>query len=653
MGYLRVNRVIYTGQKYYFKSEKFDKNIIVIEGDNGTGKSTLCNLIYFALGGEVPSFRRDSDKKHVEITTDRDNKIDLLVTISKSNYILRRFIGDNDITIIPYVEQDPNIDVIDTIEDQENNIEVFPINRSVNNKVIFSDWLLSKLNISVVELFHGYSNFKINFTNLMRLIYHDQQPDPEEIYKRLDNNSALIADSETLRKAIFELLVGKSYSEFYDAIVDEKILIKEKALAKSLVNEYTSIANKLRQDEELKNMNFLKVEIKNKEEQLEKLHSARKAFKRSRSNKDTISPEIETLKNELIKNEFIIANDKEKRINLLDERFKLSNIKNETMQEIQQIKKVIFSHDQLNLFTAETCPYCLSKVDRIANHCVCGASIEEEQYERFFYTSQEYKDILKSKIKTLKTISLAYESCDGDVLAAKETINKHENNNLIIRGKLKKYLEKIDEPIDIESLNDIDDKILNVREGIGILNQLLDIELKLKKLQDEFDHASDKVTAAELDRKKHEIAAQQDITSQVHTFSKIYNKLVTDTLSDCRSAKIKLSNYLPTINDGEYKEASSRVSIRLMYFLTLMHMALIDEKVAFPKFLLIDTPETAGIELENLIKCIQKFEELDEYEQDYQVILATGLNKYPDSLAGNRVLFMPNKNKENRLLKEI
>lgn len=58
MGYLRVNRVIYTGQKYYFKSEKFDKNIIVIEGDNGTGKSTLCNLIYFALGGEVPSFRR-------------------------------------------------------------------------------------------------------------------------------------------------------------------------------------------------------------------------------------------------------------------------------------------------------------------------------------------------------------------------------------------------------------------------------------------------------------------------------------------------------------------------------------------------------------------------------------------------------------------
>jgi len=29
--------------------------------------------------------------------------------------------------------------------------------------------------------------------------------------------------------------------------------------------------------------------------------------------------------------------------------------------------------------------------------------------------------------------------------------------------------------------------------------------------------------------------------------------------------------------------------------------------------------------------------------QDYQVILATGLNKYPPSLVSNRVLYMPTK----------
>lgn len=77
MGNLKIKKVICSGQKYYFESEIFDKNIILIEGDNGTGKSTLCNLIYFGLGGRVNEFGLDSDKKHKEITSDNDNYVEL------------------------------------------------------------------------------------------------------------------------------------------------------------------------------------------------------------------------------------------------------------------------------------------------------------------------------------------------------------------------------------------------------------------------------------------------------------------------------------------------------------------------------------------------------------------------------------------------
>ncbi|TOF86221.1 hypothetical protein CGJ12_23025, partial [Vibrio parahaemolyticus] len=80
---------------------------------------------------------------------------------------------------------------------------------------VFSDWILGKLGISVVELFHGYNTFKINISDLMRLIYHDQQPNPEGIYKKPDTNSTYVSDSELVRKAIFELLVGKAYSDYY------------------------------------------------------------------------------------------------------------------------------------------------------------------------------------------------------------------------------------------------------------------------------------------------------------------------------------------------------------------------------------------------------------------------------------------------------
>ena len=668
MGYLRINKVIYSGNKYHFESAEFDKNIVVIEGDNGTGKSTLCNLIYFALGGEVSSFKRDSDTKHIQITSDTDIYVELYTTISDTNYVLRRYIGDNDITIIPYVKlKEGDTEIEETLEESAGKIakgnlelellakkiQVYPLNRSSNNKYVFSDWILEKLGISVVELYHGYSTFKINFTNLMRLMYHDQQPDPENIYKKLDNKSSLVSDSEVMRKAIFELLIGKSYSDYYDAIVEEKKLNKEKALAKSLVDEYTLLADKMRKNEDLKNVSFLQTAIQNKEGQLEKLHTSRTAFKNNRSNRGTIGPEIDDFKNEIITSEEQLSTKKRSLINVLDERYTLTKLRAETGNEIQQIQKVIFSHDQLNLFSTDTCPYCLNKVERVANHCVCGATIEEEQYERFFYTSLEYKEILKSKLKTLKTINIAFEGCDNEVSKVKNNIFELEEFLLVLKEKLKSSLEKIDEPIDVESLNDIDDKILQIREDINNLYQLLEIETKLKKLQDNYDDTRDRAKSAELKRKEYEIKAQQDVNSKVNSFSKIYNKLVVDTLPDCRSARIKLDNYLPSIDGGAYREASSRVSIRLMYYITLMHMALKDKEVTFPRFLLIDTPETAGIELENLINCIGKFEELDSYNENYQVILSTGLNKYPKSLIDNRVLFMPNKEKQHMLLKEV
>ncbi|MDW2057316.1 hypothetical protein R7Q40_23635 [Vibrio sp. 506] len=660
MGLMRVNKLIYEGSKYFFESKEFDENIILIEGDNGTGKSTFCNLIYFALGGEVPIFRRNNDKRHDEITSDSDNYVDLYISINDGSYLLRRYFGDNEVTVIPYervVEKIYSEDKNTLIKEKvrfslsEDKTEIYPVNRS-KDSYVFSDWILEKLEISVVELFHGYNTFKINISDLMRLIYHDQQPNPEGIYKKPDTNSTYVSDSELVRKAIFELLVGKAYSDYYDSIVEEKKLSREKSLAKAVVNEYTLLADKMRKNGGAKNVSFLQKEISDKEQQIDKLHDARQAFKRNRTGSNTINQDIESCKSELIDCELRLSRLKENLVSALDERYKLNVVRNESASEIRRIEKVIFSHDHLNLFTSDTCPYCLSHVDRVEGHCVCGASIEEEQYERFFYTSKEYKDILKTKLKALSTIKTAYDDCDSEVQEIKKEIELIEKKSVTFHEKLQEMLGRVDEIVDIESLNDIDDKILQLREDVANLNRLLEIESKLERIQKDFDLVSSKAKDAELKRKGLEIKAQQDVTSKVNAFSKKYDELMKNTLPDCRSAKIALDNYLPSINDGLYRETSSLVSIRMMYFITLMHLALSDESVTFPRFLLIDTPETAGIELEYLINCIRQLEELKNYGADFQVIISTGLNKYPESLKDNRVLFMPDKQKEHMLLKK-
>jgi len=647
MGNLKIKKVIYSGQKYFFESEIFDKNIILIEGDNGTGKSTLCNLIYFGLGGRVNEFRHDNDTRHKEITSDTDNYVELYISINDNNFLLRRFLSENDITVTPFIETitetDGNKSVQYSSHEKAAEIKIYSVYRREEEPYTFSDWILEKLGIAVIELLQGYATFKINFCDLMRLVYHDQQPDPEFIYKKLDTKPNFVSDSETLRKAIFELLVGKAFSEFYEAIVEVKKAEKDKALAKSLVDEYTSLADKLRGHDELKNKNFLQEELRDNEAQLDKLHAARAAFKKNRYTSYTLDPEIDSLKSRIMEIELELSDRQEKLIHLYDERYRLVAVKNDTIREVGQLQKVIHAHDKLNLFSSDTCPYCLAKVTRIEGHCVCGASIEEEQFERFFYTSQEYNEILKAKTKSLATIELAISGCNEDISEIVET--KHVLTKLLteLKQKIRTLNDSIDQSIDLETINDIDDKILEVRGIIANLAQTIEVESKLEILQKKYDEKRLLCTELELHRKEFEAKAKRDIAQKVNKFSEVYNDLMTRTLPDCRSARIKLDDYMPSINDGEYREASARVSIRLMYYLTMLKLSLSQHDVAFPKFLLVDTPETAGIEMENLINCIGKFEELDATGVDYQVILATGLRKYPTSLENNRVLYMPTK----------
>lgn len=57
------------------------------------------------------------------------------------------------------------------------------------------------------------------------------------------------------------------------------------------------------------------------------------------------------------------------------------------------------------MFTPNTCPYCLREVEREKEKCICGNDINEDQYEKFFYTNDEYLDILKVKKKAVQSLS--------------------------------------------------------------------------------------------------------------------------------------------------------------------------------------------------------------------------------------------------------
>jgi hypothetical protein len=626
MGSLRVNAFLYEGRNYYYRSPRFEKNLVIVEGQNGNGKSTFCKLIYHGLGGSVDEFKKTSKEQHQEVVNDVDNYIELDISIGSDSYLVRRLINDNEITVTPY-----SLLVSDDEEERVSlntqGTEILPINRSENKPFTFSDWILSKLKIEVIELNYGAANFKIKFNDLFRLMFHDQSPDPNYIYKRPDSDN-FISDSILIRKVIFELLMGKTYSDYYKAVSLRRDLEKEKSTSKAIFAEYESIARELRGSSEPRNSTFLKKEIEDNDIVLEKLHFSREALKKPRAPSEHLT-DLQYVQNEVLANELELGDRKKAIYELYREKARLLELRSLTKTEVEQVAKIIHTHSQLNIFSADTCPYCLSKVDRPKDHCVCGALVEEAQYERFFYSEVEYKELLKSKQAAFKSIDIALTDCEADEINLVNEIHMLEKRSSDLKQNLSVLVNEIDDATNTHAISEIDDKILDFRDKNAKLLQLLDIEIKLEKLEKNDGEISTRLGDAKRNEKILELNAQADIAKKVAKFSTIYNNFMTKTLKNCRSAKIDSEDYTPIINDYEYKEDSSRVHKRLMYYLTLLKISMdVSEVTAFPRFLLIDTPDTAGIDKDHLLDAIIQ---IDQFltQDNFQIILTTGVGIYP------------------------
>ncbi|WP_142305352.1 hypothetical protein [Neobacillus jeddahensis] len=160
---------------------------------------------------------------------------------------------------------------------------------------------------------------------------------------------------------------------------------------------------------------------------------------------------------------------------------------------------------------------------------------------------------------------------------------------------------------------------------------------------------------------------------QIEKFDKIYSDLIKQADKDVIKAKLDV-NYMPVINDGVYRQASSYVTRRLVYYLTLIKMSIDTDNVPFPRFLLIDTPENLGIDEKNLISTLslidelfikeetepveitkeikeeEQFEEEKQSEPNFQIILTTGIGKFPDKFKEYVVETLTG---DNKLLKVI
>ncbi len=613
-----INKVKYSGDDYIYESPDLGAGLNIIEGDNGKGKSTFFNLIYFCLSGTVDEFKPNSRERHNEITNDKENYVELKVLINDENFSFRRYFNSNEIWII----------------DSNDVTNILPIYRN-SDAYIFSDWILDKLGITVVDIIQGTQSHKVNIKDLLRLIYHDQQPNPKKIYKPAENDGNFISDSLLVRKIIFQLLLGETFSTYYEKLAELKIAENEKNKAKVSLDEYLSISSRLRANDDDLNADHIKLEILSQQDKLDRLLITRNNIQVTRPvSAERNLDEIERIKLSLLDIEDSLSEINLTEGQLLNEIIKFQKLIDTQVLEVTQLKKIMHSHEKLNLFTPDTCPYCLKRVQREEGFCVCGSEVDESQYERFFYNSSEYGKILKSKQKSVQTIQNAIDTYDDELTKARDKKSKLNAKSAMLKSEISELVKGIETTYQNNQLDKVDDEILFTKERIENLHHRHEIELKLQEMQKSYDDSLETYKQKLNEVKRLELEAESDINSKILDFNSNYEFLMTRTLQNCRSARIDSDNYMPVINNGEYREVSSSVSIRLNYFLTFLKLSLEGSGIAFPKFLLIDTPRTAGIDEENFNKILLNINEIltEHVDEEFQIILSTGIKQYPQEL---------------------
>ena len=479
MANLVVRKVVYSGDQYSFDAS-FDYGLNIVEGENGHGKTTLVYLLYYALGGRVEAFSEEAHK-HQEVYNDTNNYVEVTLEIAATLYTVRRFLKDNKIAVTE-LEQ----------------VVLYDIVRRGDNKV-FSDWLLDKLQIEVFSVYLGSIDWKINFMDLMRLMYYDQSDFIGDIMKTPDNTANFVNDSAVIRQAIFEILIGFSSSQYYAAYNKLREIEKERNFRKDTLESYGRIVEAIRAKSGWEDINTSHLAQRKSllSQRVRALEDAVQIEKKAVRPNDSRNSEIQEVKKELLVLEERQLQNDQKRHSLEKQLKELNVLNSDTKVEIENISKILYTHSVLDMFHSNTCPICLRQVSRESNKCICGNEISPEEYTVLFYEAEEYQDILKAKTKSLSTIEEAIGEVSDEVARCVRDGELFLSEAAKIRDRLGTIIQDYDARYDNSKIVEMTQTAMAAKQEIVQIDQQIEVENQLMSYQTAFDKIDEELHLSE------------------------------------------------------------------------------------------------------------------------------------------------------------
>lgn len=622
--HIRRLRVLLKGAPVY--DQRFHAGVNIIRGENGSGKSTIADFIFYILGGEFDNWKTvaaNCSEVQAEVAT-QGGVLTLRREIGRAQTPMQVFFG-------PMTEAEQH---------GLDGWEIYPIRRS-ESRESFSQVLFRASGIPEAQS-QGAANITMN--QLLRLLYSDQRT-PAAFLFRFES-----FDTREIREAVGDLICGLSVYELYEIELSLRDLDKQ---FDEKNRRFTALLSVLPSDEVLSRVEMIDSRLTALSGEYERL-TAEIGSADTLVDDGQVQEFVRARKkagDELRKSRAqITLNEQNLHINELEIADLTSFL--EYLEELgEKLPRAQASSDIVGNIDFTHCPACLSALSgsQGPDHCVlCGTETDPER-ERSRY--------LQIKM-----------DLDIQIRESRQLLEEKKRSSANIERELRRlrreYQEQLSEyTVRYEvSISPRDSFVAERYQRLGQIDRervelarLRERALEIQALSEEKAALQEQINRLKDRQKALETASEQrrrQALTRVSETAKGILKQDLDRQDEFRSAQSVAVNFgdNSVLVDGELNFAeSSNVIVKNAAILSLLLAATQDEKFYHPRFVLFDNIEDKGMEQDrsyNFQEIILRASEAAK--MDHQIIFTTSMLK--PSLDKDEYVIGPHYTHENRTL---
>lgn len=580
-------------------SVNFKKGLNFITGPMSTGKSTILELINYALGSK-------SHKDYQEVKSSC-TEVELVIEIGGIKYKIVRplFYFDRPFKVYTWDK---------IVDDFTDAFKIFEVS-SPRNENSVSKFLLDRLDIPEITL----SNQAFSFRDLFKYCYVNQS--------EIDSENLLnekYYQSNFKRKPTLEIILNSLNQLLHEL----KELKKQK---KEALNLYYVRRNAIIDFLSSVNLNTSSDGIIEEKEKLvirkEEITIELNDIKQHSKVKDDFSKSLET--------QIFLYNRKIKKLKnshqeIIDYKSKLGLLRNQYSKEAVKYDYLLMAQGKIQNIEFEECPSCNSELrPSVFGKCsLCGSNLSELEPEEVSALKLEKKR-LSSKIGDLIDFIEQQELDRNSILwELEKLVKKRAKSEEKLNSAQQVYISPLIAKLEQlnRELGEIDKQIENVDATNKVQLELAEISNEIRIAELRFNELSNRIK----DLESENVNFDSIIDQLSKTFFNVLKEFDFPKLSD---AYISIGNYLPYVRNVKYDELGSggaTTLITIAYFISILKVCIQLKKTYHPGVIMLDT-------IGKNLGAVENNENDDEY-RDHKIFrlmlkyLSDFANKNPDNV---------------------